>query len=269
MRVALISTDNEIWALGMRIVSSVLRKAGYHTRIITMAKGEKSYSDNVLEEVKELVKDSDIIGLSCLSRGSDKAHQVISSIRPLGKPIIWGGLHATICPEDSLKAADVICRGEGEETVLELLERLETGKDWRDLPNLAYKNNGTVVMNPLRPLISDLDSLPFIDVSYLDEFHLTTKGIIKASNKSIQTEAIVYNGARGCANSCTYCTNAKLKELFKGKGNYLRKISVSKNIEHTKKLKEIFPKSSYFFFADEDFFTRSLDEWNVINPPED
>ena len=262
MRVALLYTDNDPWALGMRNLSAALKKAGHHTKLILIGSNKKRYSNRVLEQTKELVKDSDIIGISCLSRGSDKARQVIEYLHPLDKFIVWGGIHATLNPEACANSADIVCRGEGEGMMLELLERLQQGQQWKDIANAAYMDNGRIVVNPLRPLISDLDELPLIDFSCEDEFRLADRGFVRVSHISDETQRgeIIFMGARGCPLECTYCCNAKLKELFSGRGRYVRKTSMSKYIEHVKALRRSCPSGRYFLLIDDDFFARSVDE---------
>ncbi len=260
MRVALIHTDSDPWALGMRSVSAVLKEAGHPTRIILMGSSERFYSQQVLEEAKEIAKDSDIIGISCVSRGSEKARQVIEHLRPLGKLIVWGGIHATLNPKECAESADLVCRGEGEGMMLELMERLAAGKDWKDIANAAYKTNGRMTLNALRPLVNNLDELPLVDFTYDEEFHLTNRGFVRATGITDMTEPIIFNGSRGCAHECNYCSNAVMKRLYSGNGVYVRKMTISRYIEQARELKKYFPRAKYFFLADEDFFTRSIDE---------
>ena len=127
MRIVLLYTDRDPWALGMRSVSSVLKKAGRPTRLIFAGSAERFYSPRVFEQAKNLVQDFDLIGISCLARGSEKAKQIIKHLRPLKKLIVWGGVHATLNPHECLDWADLVCRGEGEEMMLELTEKLQEG----------------------------------------------------------------------------------------------------------------------------------------------
>jgi len=262
MKIALIYTDWDIWALGLRNISAVLKNAGYQTRLIFMGTDKTLYSNQVLEEVKDLVKASDLIGISCLSRGSEKAKQVIKFIKTLKKPIIWGGLHATLNPKECANFADMACVGEGEEVIVELAKTIENGRDWKDVENIVYKKNGKFIKNPLRPLISNLDELPLMDFSCEEEFHLTKEVFTQIHHASELpgTHEVLFNGSRGCVFHCTYCCNSKLKEIFSGKGRYVRKMSISRYVECAKNLKQYFPQAKYFYLIDEDFFIRSKDE---------
>ncbi len=230
MKIAFIYTETDRWALGIRSVSAFLKKAGHTSRLLLTGPYDGLCSESALREIGNLVKDVDVIGMSCFSRGSDKAKQIADYLRPLGKFIIWGGIHATLNAEECSKTADVICRGEGEEMMVELLDRLADAKEWRDIANAVYRKNNTLVMNPLRSLIEDLDGLPVPDYSFRDEHHLTEKGFVRITEISETTEPIMFIGSRGCYYNCTYCSNTKMKDIFAGTGRYVRKMSVSINI---------------------------------------
>ena len=65
-------------------------------------------------------------------------------------------------------AFDVVCVGEGEYALRDLVERLERGEDYADIPNLWVRRDEQVIRNPLRPLIADLDELPYVDRELFD-----------------------------------------------------------------------------------------------------
>jgi len=210
MRIAMIHTDQDQWGLRIRTLSTILKQAGHQTKLIFMGSDNKFYSDHSLGELKRVTISSDIICISCLSRGSEKAKQVCEHLRPLNKLIVWGGLHATLNSTECADFANVVCVGEGEEFLLELVNKVEQGKNWNDMKNAVYRNNGKVINNPLRPLISDLDELPLFDFTCKDELHLTDRGLVKFTKTSDMTDpnVIAFIGSRGCAFQCTYCCNA-------------------------------------------------------------
>lgn len=266
LKTALLCTDSDLWGLwgfGIRMISAVLRRAGHSTRLIFLPPESQGYPPDVLEETKELVKSADVIGLSCYSQGSRNARQLTTCLRELRKPIVWGGLHATLNPGECAETADIVCRGEGESTILELAEILEAGRDWGHVRNLAYIRRSQLVINPVRPPIRDLDELPLFDFERQDEFHLTKGQIIQASWRAEDSPKgqAYFIGSRGCGFHCTYCCNRRLKELYAGNGNYVRRMSVSKYVEQLDTLhKRHFPRATGFFLFDEDFFMRSVEE---------
>ncbi|MGP8246687.1 MAG: B12-binding domain-containing radical SAM protein [Bryobacteraceae bacterium] len=263
MNIALIGTDNDLWVFGVRLISSVLKRAGHSTRLILLASDAAEYPAQVLDEVRELARPFDLVGISCCSRGSRQARQIAAGIQTLGKPMVWGGLHATLNPAECAEAAGIVCRGEGEETILELLESLEDGRNWEEIRNLAYCKGGMVVLNPLRPPVANLDSLPLPDFERTDEFHLSRGRLTKAPSdpRLAHSPRMQYIGSRGCALHCTYCCNRKLKDLYGGNGGYLRRMSPAKYVEHLAILhRRYFPNATDVFLHDQDFFLRSLEE---------
>ena len=252
-----------MWAFGTRLISSVLKRAGHSTRLILLASDTPDYSAEALREAQELVRESDMVGISCYSRGSRKARQVAASLRAPGRPMVWGGLHASLNSAECAEFAGIVCRGEGEETILELVESLDHGRGWEDIRNLAYRKREAVVVNQLRPPIVSLDILPLLDFDRTDEFHLSHGHLTKAPSdpRLAHSPRMQYIGSRGCSLHCTYCCNRKVKEMYSGNGRYLRRMSPAKYVEQLATLhRRHFPNATDVFLLDEDFFLRSLDE---------
>jgi radical SAM superfamily enzyme YgiQ (UPF0313 family) len=130
--------------------------------------------------------------------------------------------------------------------------------DWRDISNGVYQENGRTVKRDARPLISDLDELPLLDVSCEDEFQLKGDRFVRAVDAYDESAPVAFNGTRGCAFHCTYCSNSRLKELVPPGQRYVRKLSIDRLIEHIESLKQRFPKAKCFNFFDEDFCARKL-----------
>jgi anaerobic magnesium-protoporphyrin IX monomethyl ester cyclase len=260
MKIALIYMELDFWALGPRTISAVLKSAGYDTRLLLMGTEEKTFSQEALLEARKLTMDADLIGVSSFSRGSEKAKELILALKPLNKLVVWGGVHATLYLEECAAAADLVCRGEGEHFMLELTERIERGQNWKDIANGAYFSDGKLVINELRPLIDDLDTLPLPDYSRTDEFLLDKHGFKRVDSPPGPEVPIMFTGSRGCAFQCSYCSNAKLKKLFSDAGRYVRRMSVGKFVEQASALKKLHPESRRFYLVDEDFMARSAEE---------
>lgn len=155
-------------------------------------------------------------------------------------PIICGGIHATLCPEEVIGFDDVdmVCRGEGEYPILELAD--DVGRT--DIENLWIKRGRDIIRNPLRPLISPLDDLPYPDYALFD-----CKTILEDRNGDFAILA-----SRGCPFSCTYCCNHALRRLCKAKGEYSRLRSVDNILEQLKLLIDKYP-ITHLSFADDVF----------------
>ena len=67
-------------------------------------------------------------------------------------PVLWGGIHPTIKPEQSAKVADIVCRSEAEDTIIKLVEKLKAGQDYSDLGNLCmYTKDDVLIKNEIEP----------------------------------------------------------------------------------------------------------------------
>jgi anaerobic magnesium-protoporphyrin IX monomethyl ester cyclase len=141
----------------------------------------------------------------------------------LGVPIVVGGHHAQALPDYILANpnVDVVCNGEGEIALLELVRRMEAGEDIRTIPGLWVKQDGVVHRNELGPLENELDRLPFPEKQLWWEY-----GCFKDNLE-------VFTG-RGCPFKCTFCNIHYQRDLFDGKGDFLRKRSVGNVIAELK-----------------------------------
>lgn len=128
----------------------------------------------------------------------------------LDVPVIFGGAHAMSCPERILEkdCVDMVCVGEGEEAMAELLDSMARGEVDTSIQGLWFKApSGEVVRNPRRPLIKDLDTMPFPDKELFAPFVSIRNYYLAVTN-------------RGCPFSCTYCSVSYLTELDKGTENF-------------------------------------------------
>lgn len=186
----------------------------------------------------------DLIAVSVMTGYFDKAIELLESVKP-PCPVIVGGVHSTISPEDALffNAVDFICVGEGEGLIVELCQALKKGKDYSKIKNLGYKKNGQIVINELRPFIN-LDDLPVPDWGLFDKRHLFRPFMGKVYQGSF------YIMSRGCPQLCTYCVNGSLRERQSGCGTYFRYQSPATTIKHLTFLKEKFG-ATWFKFGDD------------------
>ena len=116
-----------------------------------------------------------------------------------------GGPHATFFPEVVAEPeVDVACRGEGEGAIVELAAAIERGEPFGEIPNLCVKDGERVRCNPLRPLIDDLDALPFCDRE------LRFAGDPESRDYPVKS----FLASRGCPFSCSYCFNHGFAHLY-------------------------------------------------------
>jgi len=158
---------------------------------------------------------------------------------------VFGGPHPTFFPEMAEEdGVDGICRGEGEEAMLDLVDALAGGglDAVLEVDNWSFRRNGDVVNNPVRPYVQDLDSLPFPDRALVYERDpIAARGKIKH-----------FLTGRGCPYNCSYCFNHALSEIYRGKGQRFRQRSVANVIEEVLWVSEHYPLE-FVVFVDDTF----------------
>jgi anaerobic magnesium-protoporphyrin IX monomethyl ester cyclase len=210
----------------------------------------------------------DVVGISVLTDGFYFAQRLSKDIRQFlpDAKIVFGGIHATLCPEESLQSADYVCVGEGEHTLWELVKGLRSGADLTNVPGLGTRaRDGNVVVNPPRPLVQDLDSLPFNRYDW-EHSHLIDGLGLRVFDRSEYTRYSGHHGGdytlistRSCPFSCTYCCNAFLNRMHGNRGR-TRKRSVGHVIAELTYAKEYIRDLDFINFIDDQFLTSK--NWN-------
>jgi len=282
VKITLVSLEPEIYSYGLRILSSCLREKGHDTRVIFMlpdkqrSHGDKfktKYDQEAVRNLLELCSDSGLIGISLMSNQFMQAIQITELLKTIGipAPIVWGGVQPTVEPEECLEFADIVCLGEGEEALVELANRMECREPYLDTRNMWFKTKESIVRNPLRPLIQDLDVIPFPDYSFKDHFIIQGRDVKKLTVEmflSFQGERFRGDGrsipymfmtSRGCPSSCTYCGNSAYKRLYPGQ-NLLRWRSDNNIIEELRMIQREVARISYLYMVDDNFTARSEDK---------
>ena len=189
----------------------------------------------------------DLIGITSTTDQFPLAKKLVVSLsRSARVPIILGGIHATVRPEEcvAMPGVTAVCIGEGEGAIQDIVECLENGGSLHTIPNLWVRRpDGSVAKNEVRPLIEDLDTLPFPDRD-LFEYRSILCG---------QAEGFEVMASRGCPFYCSFCMNHKLKELYRGKGEFVRFRSAKNVTEEISSQIHRFPEATYVTFHDDTF----------------
>lgn len=170
LHVALISLYH-YGAFGSRVLADVLKKNGHPVTTIFFKRDKtnemslptaKEYS--LLIDLLERLAPG-LIGISTRSAFFPVARDLTTAIKArLNTPIIWGGAHAIICPEECVKYADIVCTGEGEEPLASLAAAMAAKEDYTRIPGFWFRTpSGEVRRNENAPVTADLDSLPLPD----------------------------------------------------------------------------------------------------------
>ncbi len=193
--------------LGPMHLSALLKSHGHECDLII---------GNTAEEFLPLLLESrpDIIAFSVMTGSQQWAVATARQLQDqLGCLTLLGGPHPTFFPEVvKEEGIDIICRGEGEDAILELADAVSSGSDYSDILNLWVKMpDKRVKQNDVRQLIADLDAFPPPDRQLYSRYPILCNNPVK-----------VFLSSRGCPYNCSFCFNHQMMQLYKGKGRYVR-----------------------------------------------
>ena len=220
--------------LGIMHISSILKKNGYKTDVV-MGSG----SDILRKVVKTRPR---VAGFYCTTGFHHKNLLVASRLKRILKDdtlTLFGGPHPTFVPGMiGSDGVDMLCQGEGEYAVLDLLKALDEKRDYTKIKNLIVKKDGELYRNEIRPLCN-LEEIPFPD----REIYAKISFIYKNKKQEVMI-------SRGCVFNCAYCSSQAYKELYSGKGNYVRLRPIPNVIEELEIIKTQYKPTSIFFHDD-------------------
>lgn len=187
------------WApLPIMAASAPLFAEGYEVVLL-----DANVEPNWLERVVEESRDALMLGISSMT--GPQIHfglEAARAVRQTGLklPIVWGGYHPSILPEQTSKNeyVDAVVRGQGELTLLELAGRLSQGEDFTDVHGITFTRDGETVSTTMRPVadINDFPRLPYDRLEnpeqYLNSMHVGTR-------------VINYVSSQGCPARCQFC----------------------------------------------------------------
>lgn len=187
--------------LSALLVAAPLVKQGYLVKIIDQRE-ELDWKEKLLSELKEAPL---LVGFSVLT-GKQILHGLEASQlvkQQSDTLVVWGGIHPSLLPEQTLKnnSIDIVVIGEGEETILELVHKLDEGQNYRDILGIGYKKDGKIYINSKREFI-DLSKQLDIPYHLIDvEKYIQNQSF--ATGK-LGRDLIIYT-SRGCPHQCAFC----------------------------------------------------------------
>lgn len=248
MKILFYQYGNEDW-ISIGHLSAILKKAGCQTDLLLEPPldlylklpfiNKERILKNLLRRAEKF--EPDLLAVSSTTDAFPHARQIIKLVKKRFKiPVIIGGIQATSLPEYTLAntEADIACVGEGDYALLELVQAMQSNLSPDNINNLwIKKRGGGIIKNPVRPLIEDLDSLPFPDKEIFRQYGCLTRD---------------YNimAGRGCPYQCTYCCNHIYQRIYKGKGRYVRRRSVENVIKELTENSEKYKFKSVYFWDD-------------------
>ena len=185
----------------------------------------KDISGDIWDEVRSTIKEYNpsVVGISSKSQNFSSACNVAKIAKEIDRNIfvIVGGPHSSMVGPDILncREIDVSVRGEGEETIVEILEALDSNADFQGIDGTYYRKDGEIIENPPRKFIQDLDTLCFP--------HESASEILRDYHKYPLMAFKYIFAVRGCPNNCFFCGSHKIwsrKVRFHSTGNVITEI---------------------------------------------
>lgn len=234
--------------LGLRYLMSSVNAAGHRADIATY------HSDPTMLLARIERERPDVIGFSLIFQYmAPDFGRVIETLRTrgIGAHITMGGHYPSFDYKEVLQripGLDSIVRFEGEHTLVELLDKLVKGGDWREIDGLAYRlDDGQVTTSRLREPISVLDSLPWPD-----------RTSIEYESHPMPTASML--GSRGCPWNCSFCS---IRPFYEAQGGRLRRLRSPESI--VEEMAYLYRERGVpvFLFQDDDFLAtgRRAREW--------
>jgi magnesium-protoporphyrin IX monomethyl ester (oxidative) cyclase len=204
--------------LGLMYLAAYLRQKGIQVEILDAFQGKKSVpiendfyksglsNEEIITKITEY--EPDIVGISTMfTMHSKGVHDLAAVVKRISQNIlvVCGGSHASALPDLVLRDenVDIVVIGEGEETLLELVDCQTDNKQISDVPGTAVRENGKVKINPVRPHIENIDELPFPARDMVDmNIYLGDRYRNDFSMSPPRANIIT---SRGCPYKCPYC----------------------------------------------------------------
>jgi len=186
--------------IGISIITSVLRDNGYEVLLFSSHEDRMNYRG--IDEYKP-----DIIGLTVYNLTKDIVNRASHRLKKMlpETVICFGGTYATSNSREILeenRMVDVVVKGEGEETFLELVNRINNGEDYSSVKGISFRSGSRIIENGPRALIADLNRLPF-----------AARDILR--DNKIQVALI--STSRGCKARCSFCATQLFWKKWRGR----------------------------------------------------
>lgn len=269
MTVTLVNVSGRLSTDGSRLISALLKRAGHEVRNVALTRVDPlRYGEDELSLLHPLLEGAGAFLLSVYSSYAVRAAQVSDWMHRNypGVPVVWGGPHCISTPRLGLAHADGVCFSEGDEAIVDLIDRIARGADWSTTPNFAFRIDGREARNPVLPPFRGLDGLPYYDYEFEGHWLLDrelvpmSRGIMKDRLASwpLRVPTFYYMTSRGCPHNCSYCNNCRFQALWGAAPVRLQGIErcIAELEYQIRRLGFI----EFVALADDDFLVRSRDQ---------
>jgi len=218
-------------SLGPVTIATLLYDAGHSVSV---------FSEYVTDVDKDAVNRADLVGISITTYNAKRGFKLAQDIKP---PVVFGGFHASLAPDECLDYGDYVIRGDGHPVVL-LADFLSNGilKQINQIPNLVYKKEGQIFYNP--SATKAVDVVP--DFSMVKDYH-------RVNLHRMLRIPLLTNGSRGCHFNCSFCSIKAIYPDFKKKNKATLIQDIKTQIKHQPFLSKFLPR--IVWITDDNFFS--------------
>ncbi len=287
MKAVLISPVANVTAPSLRVLAAVLARAGHDVvqvfcpdqavdarrrAIGEEFRNEVPFPETLVEDIADVCADARFVGLTVMTNHFERAADLTARLRRrVRAPLVWGGIHPTVRPEECLRFADAVARGEAEETLPAFVRRLEAGEEWWRTPGFSVRRDGDVVANDVPAPPAELGALPhplyqpgkdFIQIRETgrlapftdDLFAVYTDLMSPYANAGVEGPLYMVAASRGCPHACSFCCSAYLKRLHAGYRR-ARCRPIGDIIDELAAARRRWPFLKFVWFSDDEFFS--------------
>lgn len=264
MNISLLAVGDRVENYTFRLFKALLESKGHNVRLIYLNIGrlrsKLAFTDSLKMQLIDLIRHSELVGLYVFTFNFSIAAEITRYIKDkTDSLVIWGGPHAIAEPAECCEYADIVCFREGEEALLEIVERFQReGKAFKKdgIPNIAFMGQEGARFNNTKKLGISLDTLPFQDISFDDHYYVDERNNIAPLSYDIMkknSDGIFFYItmiSRGCPFKCSFCLNSNDNSIPFSVGR-----SVDNVISELKQAKNRFPGGiDEVMFYDDDFY---------------
>ena len=195
--------------MGLALLGAILAIEEHQVDVV-----DANVNKNWLDDIIRLAGGADVVGVTAMTPTINGALYIADYLQSSYPSLIvmLGGAHPTLLPEETLKdsCVDVIVKGEGDNTIVELLRVLQSQKPLSNISGIVYKQNDVIFNNSDRKTYVDLDSLPYL------AYHLLPWQKYRPHpphGRALPFFAMITS--RGCPYHCSYCSKAVFGNKFR------------------------------------------------------
>ncbi|MGR3179558.1 MAG: B12-binding domain-containing radical SAM protein [Candidatus Anammoxibacter sp.] len=233
--------------LGLLYLGAALKKEGISVSVI-----DTGTTSDWRSELRNAIADDTLLaGVGVMTgyqiKGAIDFFNAVKSIKSI--PVIWGGLHASILPEQTIQNVhvDIVAVGEGEETIVSIVKKLRNNESLESVPSISFKKNGEIIRTSVNNKFMDMNELPLPEYSLVDvEHYATIRNTIDGASKRV----LDINSNRGCPHRCGFCYNLNFNR------KQWRNVSADNLVRAVETLVDKYNLDGINFVADEFFINK-------------